>query len=83
MLGRYELILNALGKGYSHARKVKWLGEFSRDDMSTSLRNSMGGISTVFNLDKHRHELLRLTQQQTAGLEPGEHEDENDIVPFY
>lgn len=43
----------------------------------------MGGISTVFNLDKHRHELLRLTQQQTAGLEPGEHEDENDIVPFY
>jgi restriction system protein len=37
---------------YHHVRRVKWLGEVSRDKLSTSTRNTLGGISTVFQINE-------------------------------
>jgi restriction system protein len=35
---------------YKHMRKVEWLGEISRDLLSTSTRNSLGSTLTIFCL---------------------------------
>lgn len=78
--GGYDFSPNLLGPGYSHSRKVEWSGEFSRDDMSNSLRNSMGGISTVFNMDKHKDELLQLMKQPVKSKKKPDGDDE---VIFY
>ena len=82
--GEYKYSPDILGLlGYSHAREVEWMGELSRDDMSVPLRNSMGGLITVFNVDKHGEELIRLMNQ------PGKPEikikegEDDDSVSFY
>lgn len=72
---------NLLREGFSHSRKVEWLGEFSRDEMSHSLRKSMGGASTVFNMDKHENELLHLMKQ--PGGPKIKTDGGDDDVPFY
>ncbi len=36
---------------YYHIRRVNWLGEVRRDDLSTSTRNSLGAISTIFSIN--------------------------------
>jgi restriction system protein len=77
--GGYEFLKDTIGPGYSHARKVKWLGEFSRDEMSVSLKNSIGGIATVLNMDKHGAELLRLMKQEPGKLIADEGEEEISI----
>jgi restriction system protein len=35
---------------YPNIRNVKWLGEVDRDKLSTSTKNTLGAISTIFNL---------------------------------
>lgn len=76
----YFFSQNILKEGASHYRKVEWSGEFSRDSMSTSLKNSIGALSTVFNMDKHQDEILKLIQQPSCPVtEPGD----EDEVPFY
>lgn len=37
---------------YHHVRRVKWLGEVSRDKLSTSTRNTLGAISTIFQINE-------------------------------
>ncbi|UCG68536.1 MAG: restriction endonuclease [Thermoplasmata archaeon] len=80
--GDYVFLKDAIGPGYSHAREVEWLGEFSRDQMSAPLRNSIGGISTVLNMDKHGAELLRLMNQNSGGDEPPDEVD-GEGLSFY
>lgn len=36
---------------YYHLRKVLWKGEVSRDKLSTSTRNTLGAISTIFEIN--------------------------------
>ena len=36
---------------YHHVRRVKWLGQVSRDKLSTSTRNTLGAISTIFQIN--------------------------------
>jgi len=36
---------------YHHIRKVKWLGETQRDKLSTSTKNTLGAISTIFEIN--------------------------------
>lgn len=47
---------------YYHIRKVNWLGEIQRDKLSTSTKNTLGAISTIFKLpeDSQREILLLL-----------------------
>ena len=40
-----------------HQRQVKWFAEVEREKMCQELRNSIGGITTVINLDKYSKEL--------------------------
>lgn len=35
---------------YHHIRKVKWLGKVPRDKLSTSTKNTLGAISTIFDV---------------------------------
>lgn len=82
--GEYAFSPNVLQQDINHSRNVEWTGEFSRDSMSKSLKNSMGGLSTVFNVDKHRAEIQKLTKQPSDSvIEPGDDEDVEDTIPFY
>jgi len=46
---------------YHHVRKVKWLGEVSRDKLSVSTKNTLGAISTIFEIgDDAQRELMEL-----------------------
>ena len=48
---------------YNHIHKVKWLGEVSRDKLSTSAKNSLGAISTLFKVsDEAKTEMLRILE---------------------
>jgi len=38
-----------ISERHEYVRKVKWQGTVSRDDLSTTTRNSLGSISTLFN----------------------------------
>jgi len=55
-----EYLIGTIESGYEyntkltefhHVRKVKWLGEVSRDKLSTSTRNTLGAISTIFEIN--------------------------------
>jgi len=67
----------------SHSREVEWLGEFSRTSMSIAFKNSIGSLSTVFNMDKHIAELMKLMKQPSDviptknGYDNSEPESEN------
>jgi restriction system protein len=48
---------------YPHIRKVKWLGEVNRDKLSTSTRNTLGAISTVFEINEiAAGEILKISE---------------------
>jgi len=47
---------------YKQRRKVHWIKEISRDDMSQRLRNSLGAHLTVFRLRGHEKELTALIE---------------------
>ena len=71
----------SIGEGeYPHVRDVEWQGSISRDDMSPSLKNSMGSTLTVFTLPGHDDEIRRLA----AGNVPTakEKEDEEETFDF-
>lgn len=40
-------------EGFPHLRAVSWVGEVSRDLLSTSAKNSLGAISTLFLVPDH------------------------------
>lgn len=70
---------------YEYVRKVKWKGTVSRDDLSTTTRNSLGAISTLFNpSDSASHEMLQLfygedhTSQSVEGTRS--QSDESDSI---
>jgi restriction system protein len=41
---------------YFHIRKVEWLGKVSRDKLSTTTKNTLGAISTIFELNEDAEE---------------------------
>jgi restriction system protein len=84
IMSEYDFLPDILKPGISHYRKVEWHGEFSRDDMSISLKNSTGSLSTVFNMDKHSSELFKLMNQPAVEHVPfvGDEEDE-EVTPLY
>lgn len=79
VVGEYEFS-DILSPNLPHVRRVKWLGEFSRDQMSSRLKNSMGGLQTVLKMDAHYEEIMRLmTGQQAPAAEP----DDEALMDFY
>ncbi|MDA0525427.1 restriction endonuclease [Methanococcoides alaskense] len=48
---------------YYHTRKVDWVGEVRRDDLSTSTRNSLGAITTIFAInDDAAEEIIEILE---------------------
>ena len=66
---------------YAHYRQVEWLGTINRDDISTSTRNSLGAISTIFEIkDSAKDEVLRLLRGEKPIIEePSETAAEEDL----
>lgn len=59
---------------YCDVRKVKWIGEVQRDDLSTSAKNSLGAISTLFSIN---HEV----SEEILGALKGEKNIDKDLEP--
>ena len=64
---------------YPHVRKVKWLGEVSRDRLSTSTRNTLGAISAVFQInDIAAREIIGILEGKKEEPEIPEEVDEEE-----
>lgn len=61
---------------YHHIREVKWLGEVKRDDLSTTTKNTLGAISTIFDVGKDaQEELLKLLKGEKVSVETPEEQE--------
>ena len=48
---------------YHHVRMVNWLGEVSRDKLTVATKNTLGAISTVFQIkDRPKKEILQILE---------------------
>jgi restriction system protein len=66
---------------YYHVRKVKWLGEVKRDKLSTKTKNSLGAISTIFQIkDRARKEILDLLEGKEQIKDEISEEIEEEIL---
>lgn len=66
--------------GHNDTRDVKWLGEVPRDDLSVSTKNTLGAISTLFNInDEAKEDILNVLNNKKSIIyedkEGSEHED--------
>lgn len=62
ILSDYEFNTSLLSE-YYHVRKVKWLGSVERDKLSTSTRNTLGAISTIFEIkDDSKKEIFSVLE---------------------
>lgn len=61
-VGEYYFVENPQGTcDYRHRRKVKWLEKvLLKEDMSTNLAYALGGLLTIYSLDKYLAELEAL-----------------------
>ena len=53
--------------GHNDTRDVKWLGEVSRDNLTVSTKNTLGAISTLFNINDEAKENIK--KQRSANLD--------------
>ncbi len=75
IIGDYEYNTKLLD--YYHIRRVKWLGEISRDLLSTSTKNTLGAISTLFEIgEKARDEILKALKNEEESPESIESAEE-------
>jgi len=64
IVGGYEYNKKLLK--YFHLHRVKWLGEVSRDKLSTATKNTLGAISTLFELNESaKEEILKVLETKT------------------
>ncbi len=75
IIGDYEYNTKLLD--YYHIRRVKWLREISRDSLSTSTKNTLGAISTLFEIgEKAREEILKVLKSKEENPESIESAEE-------
>ena len=64
---------------FSNIRKLNWLGKVNRDDISTSTKNTVGAIMTLFLLSKSaKDEFLRLLSGEKPEIVEEEEVEEVD-----
>lgn len=76
--GGYEWKPDDHPANYPHVRRVEWAGTVSRDEFTTSTKNTLGSTLTVFSLDDCVDEITLVF----SGEAPDETEDDEDAVPF-
>jgi restriction system protein len=58
---------------YPHQRNVEWIGKISRDILSTSTKNTLGGISTLFEISgRQKDEILNKLKGRKMKAAPPE-----------
>ncbi len=63
---------------YFHTREVRWIGKVQRDDLSTSTKNTLGAIMTIFDIPKQpREELFSLLAGKPSKIIEEESEQES------
>ena len=77
IIGEYEYNTKLLE--FPHIRRVKWIKGIERDDLSVPTKNTLGAISTIFELSREaKSEILDLLEGKKSQKE--EHEEtEEDI----
>lgn len=56
---------------YSDVRKVEWLGDISRDKLKVETKNTLGAISTLFNINNDaKKDILNVYEGKDDGDEP-------------
>lgn len=67
---------------YGNVRRVKWLGEVSRDKLSTSTKNMLGSTLTIFKLNEVavREIIQQLTGQSEIEVESDIAEESLDLI---
>lgn len=64
---------------YYNIRKVKWIEEIDRDRLSTSTKNTLGAISTIFEVgDAAKNEILNLLHGKEISEESSE--ETEDVI---
>ena len=68
-------------EGFSNVHHVKWVGEVSRDDLSTKTKNSLGSTLTLFSLNSETlDEISRLLSGEAPNISKNEDlESEEEI----
>ena len=68
---------NTNNGGYPHLRKVDWLGDIARDNLSTSTKNTLGAISTIFKIGEDAaNEMLKVLKGEIVATKDVEDKDE-------
>jgi len=66
---------------YCDTRNVKWLGKVQRDVLSTSTKNTLGAISTIFEINPDSAgEIIRTLKGGTVSEEPEGNDDEGLVI---
>lgn len=65
---------------YCDMRKVKWLGTVNRDDLSTSTKNTLGAISTIFEINPDASKEMLDALKGVKPPEEPEGEDEELVI---
>lgn len=67
--------------GHNDTRDVKWLGEVSRDNLSVSTKNTLGAVTTLFNInDEAKNEILNILNNKKPVIKEEDDESEHEDV---
>lgn len=56
----YKFDKDLISEAYPNVRSVEWLKKISRDSISQQMRNSLGGLASVFKITDHVEEVNKL-----------------------
>jgi restriction system protein len=65
---KYDKI--AISESYPNVRSVEWLKKISRDIVSQQMRNSLGGLQSLFTITDHGKEVEKLLGAEPAKAKP-------------
>lgn len=68
----------------TNTRSVEWIRtNVLRDDLSPALQTSLGGLMTVFNVNRHADEIKQVIEREQAPDHAAEEDDEYEYVHSY
>lgn len=66
---------------YYHTRKINWLGNVQRDDLTTSTKNTLGATMTIFDIpEQARVEIFTLLEGKPTNEEVDNEEESLEII---
>lgn len=78
-----DYIYTDKSNGYQHIRNVNWIGRVNRDEISTPTKNTLGAISTIFEISGDAKSevslLLKGKKEEIKHVEPTE-EEVKDVI---